>query len=116
MKSDTIVSVNCVHGIDTRFCAVCNKASRDTRSKSAIGTVSLDEILRFLKDAQVRATAGAVAEVLGVPPRALASRLGSRPEASWVVDESDPTVQQRGEVVASGRALLLRMAARRSDR
>ena len=69
---------NCVHGIDDRFCAVCNRTSGASRPRAAIGSVDLPEILRFLNQEQLRATYGAVAEVLGVIPRAMGARLGRR--------------------------------------
>jgi hypothetical protein len=117
--------MNCIHGIDPRFCANCNRPSVP-RSRSALGGVGLDEILTFLNDEQVRATYGAVAELLGVVPRSMAALLGPRrPEASWIVsaengmptgyDQSEwhPALLNRGEIITSGRTLLLRMASRR---
>jgi alkylated DNA nucleotide flippase Atl1 len=47
----------------------------------------LTDILQCLNDTRSRATYGAVASVLGVPPRSLGARLGDRrPEAPWVVN------------------------------
>jgi hypothetical protein len=90
----------CVHGIDSRFCAVCNKVSAFGRPRAAIGSATLTEILEFLDAEQVRATHGAVAEVLGINPAALGDRLGDR-------------AAQRGEVnaIASGMELAMRMTA-----
>jgi hypothetical protein len=46
----------------------------------------LAEIITFLNHNRVRATYGAVAEVLGVVPRSIGARLGPRHmEASWIV-------------------------------
>jgi hypothetical protein len=74
--------------LDSRFCAVCKRAGRSGVSGSARAIdTSLTEILTFLNDARARATYGAVASVLGVPPRSMADMLGARrPEASWVVN------------------------------
>jgi hypothetical protein len=83
-------------------------------------------VLTFLNDEQVRATSGAVAEVVGVVPRGLGSQLGPRrPEASWVVsadnglpvdyDQSEwhPALLSRGDVIKSARELMFRMTIRR---
>jgi len=64
----------CVHGLDRRFCALCNKRELPGGKDAA----TLDEILAFLNDEQVRATYGAVAEVLGVIPRSMGARLGTK--------------------------------------
>jgi hypothetical protein len=82
-------------------------------------------VLRFLNDEQIRATYGAVAEVLGVAPRAMSGQLGpQRPEASWVVSAENglptdhdetrwhPELLSCGEVIKSGRELMLRMTIR----
>jgi hypothetical protein len=46
----------------------------------------LAEIITFLNDNRVRATYGAVAEILGVIPQSMGARLGPRHiEASWIV-------------------------------
>lgn len=47
---------------------------------------TIEEILSVLNRERVRATYGAVADVIGVSPRSLSRLLGERrPEASWVV-------------------------------
>ena len=120
--------MNCLHGMDARFCAVCNRSST-LRPRSIGSGVSLEEVLRFLNEENVRATYGAVAEVLGVVPRSMGARLGSRrPEASWIVsaenhlptdyspDEWHPALLSRSEVITSGTALVLRMTNRRRSR
>src|SRR5262249_27637835 len=101
--------MNCVHGLDARFCAVCTRTAIPRRG--SLASVTLEEILRFLNDTKVRATYGAVAEVLGVVPRSMSARLGPhRPEASWIVsgenglptdyseDEWHPELLSRGEI------------------
>ncbi len=121
--------MNCIHGIDSRFCANCNKTSKTTRSRNSIAAVSLEDILRFLNEEQVRATYGAVAEVLRVFPISMGARLGPRrPEASWIVnafnglptdyseDEWHPALLSQGEVIASGRVLALRLSKWRGTR
>ena len=113
--------MNCLHGMDARFCAVCNRSST-RRPRAIAGGVTLDEILRFLNEANVRATYGAVGEVLGVVSRSMGARLGARrPEASWIVsaenhlptdyspDEWHPALLSRPEVITTGTALVLRM-------
>jgi len=120
--------MNCIHGIDARFCAACN-SSRGGKSPSSTGQVVLEEILQFLNDEQIRATYRAVAEVLGVAPRSLGARLGlRRPEASWIVsaenslptgyspDEWHPALLSRPDVITSGTMLLLRMATWRRSK
>lgn len=120
--------MNCIHGIDARFCAACNRGAAQ-RARSAVGQCSLEEILRFVSDQHVRVTYGAVAEVLGVNPRAIGGVLGPRrPEASWIVnagtglptdyseDEWDPALLSQAEIISSGRALILRIAAWRGAR
>ena len=117
--------MNCVHGIDTRFCAVCNRSVQS--GGGTIGRTTLDEVLTFLNDEQIRATYAAVAEVVGVAPRALGGQLGPRrPDASWIVSaehelptdydqtEWHPALLSRGEVIKSGRELMLRMAIRQN--
>ena len=117
--------MNCLHGIDARFCATCNRPNTST-PRSAVGRVGLEEILAFLNDEQVRATYGAVAEALGVVPRSMGVRLGPhRPEASWIVsaenglptdyDQSEwhPALLSRGEIITSGRTLMLRVTIHR---
>jgi hypothetical protein len=47
----------------------------------------LEAIIRFLNDNKIRATYGAVAEVLGVVPRSMGARLGPHHQAaSWIVN------------------------------
>jgi len=140
----------CVHGIDERFCAICNRAQSGKQTRRATGTTrsssrparaaaaptskerqraasdrpTLDDVMRFLNGAQVRATRQAVAQLLGVPPEALAARLGApRPEASWIVtaenglptgytqNEMHPELVRSSEIITSGLALAMRMAA-----
>ena len=115
--------MKCIHGIDSRFCANCNKIQKPPRSRNAAAAVPLEDILRFLNEEQVRATCGAVAEVLGVIPRLMGTRLGPhRPEASWIVnafnglptdyseDEWHPRLLSNAEVISSGRVLALRLS------
>ena len=116
--------MNCVHGIDARFCAACNRSARSSAA-GTFGRATLEGVLRFLNDEQIRATYSAVAEVLGVAPRAMSGQLGPhRPEASWVVSaenglptdynqaEWHPALLSRGEIIKSGRELMLRMTIR----
>ena len=120
--------MNCIHGIDARFCAACNR-TKQSSAAGAIGRATLDEVLAFLNDEQIRATYGAVAEVVGVVPRALGTHLGPRrPDASWIVNadnglptdydqtEWHPALLSRGEIIKSGRELILRLTIRRGRR
>jgi hypothetical protein len=83
----------------------------------------LNEILRFLNAAQIRATYGAVAGVIGGIPQSIGARLGHRrPEASWIVNastklptgyspaEMHPALQRTSDVIESGSELRQRMA------
>ena len=119
----------CIHGLDSRFCAVCNKVSVFGRPRGAIGTVDLPEILRFLNEEQVRATYGAVGEVLGVIPRAMGARLGPHThERSWIVsaetglptdytrDDMHPSLFRVDEIISSGMELVMRMTAWKASR
>ena len=114
----------CIHGIDARFCAVCNRTKRTAPASGAIGRVALDDVIAFLNAERVRATYGAVAETVGVPARSLGALLGDRRrDASWIVnastglptdyapEDAHPDLLSSGEVIASGRELLLRLAA-----
>jgi hypothetical protein len=123
----------CVHGLDARFCSLCNKPQRgQLRSavpSAAIGVVTLPEILEFLNHQQIRATYGAVAEVLGVIPRSMGAWLGPhRVEASWVVSAADglptdyaeadmhPALLSKNAIISKGSDLILRMTAWKAAR
>jgi hypothetical protein len=125
-----MVGERCVHGMDRRFCAICNRARPQSRPRGAIADTTLAEILRFLNDEQIRATYGAVAGLLGIGPRSLAADgLGSRrPEASWIVaadgglptgydrDQMHPALFRTSEVIQTGTELAMRMTAWRAKR
>jgi len=121
--------VRCAHGIDSRFCAVCNRTSKASRPRGAIGSATLPEILEFLNAEQVRATYGAVGELLGVIPRAMGTQLGPHTaERSWIVsagtglptdysrDEMHPALLRTDEVIGSGIALAMRLSAWKATR
>jgi len=114
----------CLHGMDSRFCSICNRRSSFAAPRSAIASVTLPDILEFLNSEQVRATYGAVGEVLGVIPRAMGGRLGPHTiEASWIVSaetglptdysagDMHPSLRHRDEIISSGTELLMRMTA-----
>ncbi len=122
-------AARCVHGLDSRFCAICNTRSAVSRPRGAIADTSLEEILRFLNDEQTRATYGAVAEVLGVAPISVGARLGERsPEASWIVNAADglptgyaqhdmhPALFDRNDVISAGMQLAMRLAVWKATR
>jgi hypothetical protein len=82
----------------------------------------LSEIIEFLSKHRIRASYGAVAEVLDVLPRSMGARLGPRTrEASWVVNadtglptgysaaEMDPALLPSTELIRSGSELASRM-------
>lgn len=118
--------------MDRRFCAICNRAGAGAgggglRAAMRGEAATLDDLLRFLNGAKVRATYGAVAAVLGVPAPSLGALLGARrPEASWVVnadtmlptgyDQSDwhPDLLADATVIRTGNELTLRLALWRS--
>ena len=72
-----MAELRCVHGLDARFCSICNKRGTDKgyRVRSLVGDVGLSEIIQFLNSKQVRATYSAVAEVLGAIPRSMGACL-----------------------------------------
>jgi alkylated DNA nucleotide flippase Atl1 len=93
------------------------------------GRVALADIITFLNSVKVRATYGAVADVVGVPARSLGGLLGDRRrEASWIVnaasglptdygtDEVDADLLSSADVISSGRELLLRLAMHQKRR
>jgi hypothetical protein len=90
----------CLHGIDSRFCAVCNKISAFGTPRGAIAAVTLADIERFLEREDARATRRAVGDALGIGAAALRAARSSR-----IVDAGDD------DVIASGTALLMRMTA-----
>ncbi len=82
----------------------------------------LGEIIRFLNQAKVRATYGAVARVLGVVPQSMGARLGPHTiEASWIVnaktgwptgyaaDEIHPDLTSNPEIITTSEGLRRRM-------
>lgn len=127
-----MADARCKHGMDARFCAVCNRAATNmspSTSSSGRADTSLEEILRFLNDTRVRATYGAVAGVLGVPPRAMGTLLGDRrSDASWVVNadtglptgysEADwhPDLLSEPTIIRTVNELTLRLTLWRSTR
>ena len=100
-----MAGTRCVHGIDSRFCAVCNRTSKASRSLSAIGSVTLPEIQEYLRTEQARATPRAIAEVLGVDARTVTARLGE-----------DAADEGRAPRISSGTELLMRLTAWKAKR
>lgn len=132
-RQDGPMPERCRHGMDSRFCSLCHQASRPMRRQTDAGagtaraaTHELRDIVRFLNDAQVRATYGAVAELVGGIARGIGGRLTAlysrSPEASWVVSaesgmptgyaasERHPALLNKTEIIGSGRELEQRMA------
>ena len=124
-----MVNARCVHGMDSRFCAICNRNSRSgPRASAGASDTSLMEILRFLNEARTRATYGAVAAVVGVPSRSIGGLLGARrQEASWVVNgetglptdyeqvDMHPDLFATSSVIRTGHELTLRIALWRAQ-
>ena len=119
----------CVHGMDVRFCALCNRTrpARPASSRPApSGDVDLTEIVRFLNEEKVRATYGAVADLIGGIARGVGARLTAiysmSPEASWVVnaetgrptgyDQSQwhPDLFSKNSIIRTGSELAMRMS------
>jgi hypothetical protein len=98
-------ATRCVHGIDSRFCAVCNRVSKAGRPRGAISAVTLPEILAFLDAEQIRAAPRAIAEVLGVDARTLAAQL----EGGTAADETAP-------IISSSTELLMRLTVWKAAR
>src|SRR5579862_7851603 len=87
----------CKHGMDLRFCSLCSIPRQSTSAPrhltgqtSASAIYTLQDIVRFLNEEKVRATYGAVAEVVGGIAQGIGARLdrlySRSPEASWVVN------------------------------
>jgi hypothetical protein len=121
--------MRCIHGLDGRFCAVCNGTSNAGRSRQAIGSATLAEVLEFLNAEQVRATYDAIGELLGIAPRAMGGQLGPhRAERSRIVsagtglptdysrDEMHPSLLRTDEIIGSGIALAMRLSAWKAKR
>ena len=123
----------CKHGMDSRFCSLCSRVRGSTRPRimgelrtPSTSNYELRDIVRFLNEEQVRATYGAVAELVGGIARGIGARLTAvysrSPEASWVVradsgmpagytvSERDPALLNKTEIISSGRELEQRMA------
>ena len=92
--------------------------------------MTLDEILDCLNENRIRATYGAVGDVLGKPARVVGNMLGPRtPRASWVVSAEDhepygygdgrnqahPDLYHTEHVITSGRELHELLAGRRVE-
>jgi hypothetical protein len=124
-----MTTLRCVHGIDSRFCAVCNRTSKASIPRGAIGSATLAEIVAFLNAEQVRATYAAVGELLGIIPRAMGTQLGPHSvERSWIVsagtglptdygrDEMHPSLLRTDDIIRSGTELVMRMTAWQATR
>lgn len=77
---------------------------------------SLDQILDFLENHQIRATYGAVGGVIGVPAQSMGKALGRRcPRASWIVRTDTgratgyPKQDQTSDIIRTSDELIRRM-------
>jgi hypothetical protein len=125
-----MIELRCLHGMDSRFCSLCNKPrnlAKQTVRRGQGHDASLAEIIRFLNHEQVRATYGAVAKVLGLIPRTMGAKLGPhRVEASWIVstatglpidygqDDMHPALLESVDIITTGGELTKRMSAWKS--
>jgi hypothetical protein len=84
--------------------------------------ITLKQILNYLNDERIRATYGAVANVLGIVPQSVGQRLGDKTKRnSWVVnsetelpsgyvdDQIDELLETNPTVVRDGRELATRV-------
>ena len=75
---------------------VPRSTSKSSRVTSPTLEFTLEEIVQYLNEEQIRATYGAVAGIVGGIAQGIGARLGERRrQASWVVNASSGTV--RGE-------------------
>lgn len=122
-------SARCRHGMDERFCSICSPVKPARAPARQSGDATLDEVLTFLNDEEIRATYGAVAGVLGVAPVGIGQLLGTRrPEASWIVgadtslpagyeqSEWHPSLLRRAEFIRTAHELRLRLSLWRAGR
>jgi hypothetical protein len=110
--------------MDERFCSLCRPGQRSSRQPPRHASdASLDEILAFLNEQEIRATYGAVAEVLGTIPLAMGALLGTRrPKASWVVaadtglptayepTDCHPSLFRHSDIIRTAHELRLRLS------
>jgi hypothetical protein len=88
--------------------------------------ISLEDVVRYLNAAQIRATYGAVGEAIGVIARNVGARLGRRrPEVSWVVSKASgwptgfhsseihPALTRTSEIIGTAADLVRRVRATR---
>ena len=128
----------CKHGMDNRFCSLCTgvprnvRSQKDTSSTSSTATYELRDVVRFLNEKQVRATYGAVAELVGGITRGMGARLtrlySRSAEASWVVsaesgmptgyeaNERHPALLSKTEIISTGGELEQRIARWKAHR
>jgi hypothetical protein len=131
----------CKHGMDRRFCSLCTRgAAREPSSIMASRAshlahvfdhtggekLGLDDIVACLNAAQVRATYGAVAALVGGIAQSIGARLGGlegqRREASWVVnaktglptgypaEHRHPALLNSSDIISTGDELWRRLA------
>jgi hypothetical protein len=100
-----VTTTRCVHGIDSRFCSICNRRSAFAAPRGAISSVTLPDILEFLEAEQIRAAPRAIAEIIGVDARTLAAQLDADTAADGVAPD-----------ISSGTELLMRLTAWKAKR
>ena len=129
------MSTNCKHGLDARFCSVCAPKTpriplRALHRSSSTGSVSQDDIVGYLNDQKIRATYGAVAEVLAVSPsqsaRASAVRMIADRKPHWsstetplptgyAVEQRHLALQSKIDIIRTGDDLVRRIDAWRMN-
>ena len=130
-----MTTTRCIHGLDSRFCAVCNRANRGLAGGAGraggagASGVSAADVLAFLSESRIRATYGAVGSVLGVPAQSVGRVLGERRvDASWVVNDATglPTDYEQSDwhpdllasstIIRTGDELAMRLTIWRAKR
>ena len=124
-----MTGTRCLHGVDNRFCAICNRRSAVGIPRPSIASATLSEIVEFLNDEQIRATYRAVGDALGVVPRSLVDGLSPRSvEGSWIVStgtglptdyaphEMHSALLDKSEIIGSGIELVMRLTAWKARR
>ena len=125
--------------MDRRFCSLCSRAAASPQpsrppkrrrapvfDKSDAPAILLNDIVGYLNAAQLRATYGAVAELVGGIAQSIGERLGGvagrRPEASWVVnadtgmptgylpEHRHPALLRSADIIRTGYELQRRLA------
>jgi hypothetical protein len=124
--------------MDVRFCSLCagprptSTPHRRTGDTTSSAIYTLEDVVRFLNEQKIRATYGAVAEVVGGIAQGIGARLdrlyAKNPQASWVVNaesglptgynlrERHPSLLISTDVITNGGQLQKRMMRWKTSR